>query len=47
MIFAAGYNDIKSWWAIGTVVALCTFLIHMVCAIPWWYFLLQNGMLQS
>lgn len=47
IIFAAGYNDIKSWWAIGTVVALCTFLIHMVCGIPWWNFLLQNGMLQS
>ncbi|MGS6160548.1 anion permease, partial [Enterobacter mori] len=47
IIFAAGYNDIKSWWEIGTVVALCTFLIHMVCGIRWWNFLLQNGMLQS
>ncbi|HFI2182857.1 TPA: anion permease, partial [Enterobacter roggenkampii] len=44
--FASGYNDIKSWWTIGTVVALCTFLIHMFLGIPWWGFLMQHGMLQ-
>jgi DASS family divalent anion:Na+ symporter len=46
IIFASGYNDIKSWWTIGTVVALCTFLIHMFLGIPWWGFLMQHGMLQ-
>ncbi|NDJ58790.1 anion permease [Enterobacteriaceae bacterium 4M9] len=45
IIFAAGYNDIKSWWIIGTVVALLTFVVHMVVGLPWWNFLLNSGML--
>lgn len=28
IIFAAGYSDIKSWWYIGTAVALITFVVH-------------------
>lgn len=45
IIFAAGYNDIKSWWIVGTIVALLTFIVHMVVGIPWWGFLIQNNML--
>lgn len=45
IIFAAGYNDIKSWWIIGTVVALLTFVVHMSIGIPWWSFLLEKGFL--
>ncbi|MFR0520887.1 anion permease, partial [Klebsiella michiganensis] len=45
IIFAAGYNDIKSWWLTGTIIALLTFLLHMVVGIPWWGFLIQHGIL--
>ncbi|MGP4132053.1 DASS family sodium-coupled anion symporter [Pantoea tagorei] len=45
IIFAAGYNDIKTWWLVGTVLALLTFLVHILLGIPWWDFLLQQNML--
>lgn len=45
IIFAAGYNDIKSWWIVGTIVALLTFIVHMAIGIPWWNFLMQNNLL--
>lgn len=45
IIFAAGYNDIKSWWVIGTIVAFLTFLVQMCLGLPWWNFLLSSGML--
>ncbi len=45
IIFAAGYNDIKTWWLVGAVLALLTFLVHILLGIPWWDFLLQQNML--
>ncbi|WP_312830085.1 anion permease [Pantoea anthophila] len=45
IIFAAGYNDIKSWWITGTVITLLTFILHMLIGLPWWTFLLQHGLL--
>ena len=45
IIFAAGYNDIKSWWLTGTIVALFTFITHIVVGFPWWEYLKANGLL--
>ncbi|MFD1804339.1 anion permease [Mixta tenebrionis] len=45
IIFAAGYNDIKSWWIIGTITALLTFILHMLIGIPWWNFLINNKLI--
>lgn len=44
VIFAVGYNDIKSWWITGTVVALLTYLVHMLIGVPWWEFLIAQGL---
>lgn len=35
IIFAVGYNDIKSWWPTGTIVALLTFVSHITVGFPW------------
>lgn len=45
IIFAAGYNDIKSWWMAGTAITLVTFILHMTLGLPWWRFLLQHHLL--
>lgn len=45
IIFAAGYNDIKSWWLVGTVLALLTFCLHILLGLPWWAFLMQQDLL--
>ena len=45
IIFAAGYNDIKSWWIAGTVITLLTFILHMTLGLPWWNFLMQHHLL--
>ncbi|MBV8871956.1 MAG: anion permease [Metakosakonia sp.] len=45
IIFAAGYNDIKSWWITGTIVALLTFVIHITVGFPWWAYLKSSGLL--
>ncbi|AUU92938.1 hypothetical protein C2U55_11955 [Enterobacteriaceae bacterium ENNIH3] len=45
IIFATGYNDIKSWWITGTIVAILTFVIHITVGFPWWAYLKSSGML--
>lgn len=45
IVFSAGYNDIKSWWITGTIVALLTFVVHVMIGIPWWNFLISQGLL--
>lgn len=45
IIFAAGYNDIKSWWLSGTIIAGLTFILHIFIGIPWWEYLKMNGLL--
>lgn len=39
IIFGAGYNDTKSWWIVGGVIALLSYLIMMTVGIGWWNFL--------
>lgn len=36
IIFGAGYNDTKSWWIIGGVVALICYLFMMTVGVAWW-----------
>lgn len=43
--FGAGYNDIKSWWATGAVVAFGSLIIHCTVGILWWKFLIGAGWL--
>lgn len=45
IVFSAGYNDIKSWWITGTIVALVTFVVHVMIGMPWWNFLISQGLL--
>ncbi|ATM75793.1 Inner membrane protein ybhI [Serratia fonticola] len=45
IVFSAGYNDIKSWWITGTVIALLTFVVHVMIGMPWWQFLISQGFL--
>lgn len=39
--FGAGYNDIKSWWIAGAVIAFGSLLIHSTMGMLWWKFLLN------
>lgn len=34
--FGAGYNDIKSWWTAGAIVAFGSLIIHCTLGIVWW-----------
>lgn len=43
IVFGAGYNDIKSWWIIGGVVAFGSLLIHCTVGIAWWELLIAMG----
>lgn len=36
IIYGAGYNDTKSWWTIGGIVALMCYLISMTLGVAWW-----------
>lgn len=36
IIFGAGYNDTKSWWTIGGVVAIVAYLYMMTVGVAWW-----------
>jgi len=45
VVFAAGYNDIKSWWIIGLTVSLITYAVQLLIGIPWWEFLISHGWL--
>lgn len=37
IIFAAGYNNLKSWWTVGAVTAIVALIITFVVGIPWWH----------
>ncbi|WP_301099615.1 anion permease [Otariodibacter sp.] len=39
--FGAGYNDIKSWWTAGAIVAFGSLLIHCTIGLSWWNFLIN------
>lgn len=43
--FGAGYNDIKSWWTTGAVVAFGSLLVHCTIGIAWWHLLVNMGWL--
>lgn len=43
--FGAGYNDIKSWWIAGAVIAFGSLIIHLTIGIGWWNILLGMGWL--
>ncbi|VEG83731.1 oxoglutarate/malate translocator [[Haemophilus] ducreyi] len=43
--FGAGYNDIKSWWMAGVVIAFGSLIIHATLGIAWWQFLFNMGWL--
>ncbi|MGY0152413.1 anion permease [Edwardsiella tarda] len=45
IIFGVGYNDIKSWWSVGAVLTLLTFLVHMTLGVWWWNLLIGWNML--
>lgn len=42
VIFGGGYNDVKSWWVTGAVIAFGSLLIHCTIGFAWWKLL--NGM---
>lgn len=39
--YGAGYNDIKSWWTTGAIIAFGSLAIHCTVGIAWWEFLLN------
>lgn len=39
VIFGAGYVPQKTWWSIGTFLALIHLLVNTVIAFPYWMFL--------
>ena len=43
--FGAGYNDIKSWWIAGAIIAFGSLIIHCTVGIAWWELLLGMGWL--
>lgn len=45
VIFGVGYNDIKSWWAVGGVLTLLTFIVHMTVGVWWWELLMYWNMI--
>ncbi|VEB94123.1 Sodium:sulfate symporter [Citrobacter koseri] len=45
VIFGVGYNDIKSWWLVGAVLTILTFLVHITIGIWWWNMLIDWNML--
>ncbi|HCB5607856.1 anion permease [Klebsiella aerogenes] len=40
VIFGVGYNDIKSWWIVGGILALLTFILHITVGVWWWELLM-------
>lgn len=44
IIFGAGYNDIKSWWIIGGIIAFGTLIIHCTIGLAWWELLISMGL---
>lgn len=45
VIFGVGYNDIKSWWAVGAVLTAMTFIIHLTLGVWWWEILMAWGII--
>lgn len=43
--FGAGYNDIKSWWTAGAVIAFGSLIVHLTLGMTWWNFLISQGWL--
>ncbi|TDQ59403.1 DASS family divalent anion:Na+ symporter [Mesocricetibacter intestinalis] len=44
--FGAGYNDIKSWWTAGAIIAFGSLIIHATLGMAWWKTLLSMGWLE-
>ncbi len=45
VIFGVGYNDIKSWWLVGAILTILTFLVHITLGVWWWNMLIGWNML--
>ncbi|EHL0859583.1 anion permease [Escherichia coli] len=45
LLFGVGYNDIKSWWLVGAVLTILTFLVHITLGVWWWNMLIGWNML--
>ncbi|WP_105881343.1 anion permease [Haemophilus influenzae] len=43
--FGAGYNDIKSWWITGAIIAFGSLIIHLTIGMAWWKLLMSLGWL--
>lgn len=43
--FGAGYNDIKSWWTAGAIIAFGSLIIHATIGMAWWNYLIGMGWL--
>lgn len=43
--FGAGYNDIKSWWIAGAIIAFGSLIIHLTIGMAWWKLLISLGWL--
>ena len=39
------YNDIKSWWLVGGMLTLLTFIVHITLGVWWWSMLINWNML--
>lgn len=35
ILFGSGYTDVKSWWMVGGVMALLTYIVHMTVGVLW------------
>lgn len=44
-IFGQGYNDIKSWWTTGGIVAALTLVVTVLVGFPWWALMKSMGLL--
>src|SRR5699024_11127172 len=45
IVFGAGYNDTRSWWTTGAVMAFGQLLIHCTLGIMWWKLLIENQLI--
>ncbi|HEY4467918.1 MAG TPA: anion permease [Klebsiella sp.] len=45
VVFGVGYNDIKSWWIIGGILALLTFVLQITLGVWWWEMLIAWGII--
>ncbi len=35
VLFGAGYNDVKSWWIVGAILAVGTYALHITLGVAW------------